>query len=214
MKNEELLEKLHWRYAVKKFDPQKKISKSDWETLEDALVLSPSSYGLQPWKFIVVTDQGLREKLKSVSFNQDQVISASHLVVFCAKKAITKEDVNHFIQRTADIQGKSIDALQGYADVMIGDLVNGPRSKIVDAWASRQLYIALGVLLTSAASLGIDACPMEGFNNAEYDKILGLTEKGFTSYALCTLGYRSSEDKYATVPKVRFPKEEVVEHRK
>lgn len=210
---ESLLQQLNWRYATKKFDPSKKISAADWAVLEQALVLTPSSYGLQPWKFIVVTDPALKTKLRPASWNQSQVEECSHLVVLTAKQDITEADVDRFIARIAEVRGVTAESLAGYKDYMVGDLVKGPRHAIIHEWAARQTYIALGNLMTSAALLGVDACPFEGIEPAKYDEILGLKGTGYATISACPLGYRAADDKYANAPKVRFEAKDVVEHR-
>ena len=207
-----LLERLNWRYATKKFDATRKISSADWNTLEQAVRLSPSSYGLQPWKFIVVDDPAVRAKLGPHAHNQPQITDASHLVVFTFKTTITEADVDNYIADVSKVRGMPKDALAGYRKIMVGDLVKGPRSQMISTWSSRQLYLALGTLLISAATMGIDACPMEGFIPAEFDEILNLKSRGLASAALCTLGYRAADDGYAKLAKVRFPIEEVIEH--
>jgi nitroreductase len=206
---EQLLGQLNWRYATKQFDPNRKISERDWAALEDALLLTPSSGGLQPWKFIVVTDPAMRAKLLPASYGQAQIAAASHLVVFAAKKNFSENDVDAFIQHTAVIRGISLESLAGYRGALLGGIIQAMDEKARDAWARNQTYIALGNLLTSAALLGIDACPMEGFDRAQYDEILGLREKGLASAVLAAVGYRLPEDKYASAAKVRFPKEQI-----
>ncbi|WP_257304337.1 NAD(P)H-dependent oxidoreductase [Geothrix campi] len=210
---ESLLQQLTWRYATKKFDSSKKISAADWAVIEQALVLTPSSYGLQPWKFIVVTDPALKTKLRPASWNQSQVEDCSHLVVLTAKQDITEADVDRFIARIVEVRGATVESLAGYKGYMVGDLVKGSRHAIIQEWAARQTYIALGNLMTSAALLGVDACPFEGIEPAKYDEILGLKGSGFTTISACPLGYRAADDKYASVPKVRFEAKVVVEHR-
>ncbi len=208
-----LLQQLNWRYATKKFDPSKKISATDWAVLEQALILTPSSYGLQPWKFIVVTDQALKAQLRPASWNQSQVEDCSHLVVLTAKKDVTEADLDQFIARTAEVRGASIESLAGYKGYMLGDLVKGPRHAFIHEWAARQTYIALGSLMTAAALLGVDACPFEGIEPAKYDAILGLEGSGYATISACPMGYRAEDDKYASAPKVRFTAKDVVEHR-
>ena len=208
-----LLQQLSWRYATKKFDPTRRISAADWAVLEEALVLTASSYGLQPWKFIVVTDPALKTKLRAASWNQAQVEDCSHHVVFTAKTDVTEADVDHFISRIAEVRGVTPESLAGYKGFMMGDLVNGPRHAIIGEWAARQTYIAMGNLLTSAALLGVDACPFEGIEPGKYDEILGLAGTGYTTISACPLGYRAEDDKYASAPKVRFAAGQVVEHR-
>jgi nitroreductase len=210
---ESLLKQLNWRYATKKFDPARKIPLAVWSVLEEALILTPSSYGLQPWKFIVVTDQALKTRLRPASWNQAQVEDCSHLVVFTAKQDITETDVDRFIARIAEVRGVTAESLAGFRGFMVGDLVNGARHAIIHEWAARQTYIAMGNLLTSAAVLGIDACPFEGLEPAKYDEILGLKGSGFATVAACPLGYRGPDDKYASVPKVRFEAKDVIDHR-
>jgi len=206
---EQLLGQLNWRYATKQFDAQRKISASDWATLEDALQLTPSSGGLQPWKFIVVTDPALRAKLKPASYGQAQITDASHLVVLAASTNFGVADVDAHVQNVSKTQGVPIDNLAPLRNMLVGGIVQSQDESGRTAWARNQTYIALGNLLTSAAVLGIDACPMEGFDRAQYDEILGLKAKGFTASVIATFGYRSTADKYAGAPKVRFPKEQI-----
>jgi nitroreductase len=208
-----LLNQLNWRYATKRFIPNKDIPEAQWQILETAIQLSPSSYGLQPYRFIVIRDQALREQLKTAAYKQPQITDASHLVVFASATDLTEKQVDHFIATTAAIRGIPVTALDGYRATILGDLVNGPRHAFIADWTKRQSYLALGILLSSAAQLGIDACPMEGFNPAEFDRILGLPAKGLASTVLCTLGFRSAEDRHATERKVRFPVAELIEHR-
>jgi len=210
---ESLLKQLNWRYATKKFDPARKIASEEWAVLEQALILTPSSYGLQPWKFIVVTDQALKAKLRPASWNQAQVEDCSHLVVFTAKQDISEADVDRFVARIAEVRGVGLESLAGYRGFMVGDLVNGARHAVIQEWAARQTYIAMGNLLTSAAMLGIDACPFEGLEPAKYDAILGLKDSGYATVAACPLGYRAADDKYASAPKVRFEARDVIDHR-
>jgi nitroreductase len=210
---ESLLKQLNWRYATKKFDPMKQIPPADWAVLEEALILTPSSYGLQPWKFIVVTDQALKTRLRPASWNQAQVEDCSHLVVFTTKQDITETDIDRFIARIAEVRGVTTESLAGFRGFMVGDLVNGARHAVIHEWAARQTYIAMGNLLTSAAVLGIDACPFEGLEPAMYDEILGLRGSGFVTVAACPLGYRAADDKYASTPKVRFEAKDVIDHR-
>lgn len=207
-----LIQSLQWRYAVKRFDSTKKISAENWKTLELALILSPSSYGLQPWRFLVVQDAAVRKALTPVSWNQTQVEDCSHFVVLAGRTSIDEKYIDRFIERTATIRKIPKESIASYAEMMKGDLVQGPRSKIISEWAARQTYIALGNLLTSASLLEIDACPMEGFIPDEYDSILKLKGFGYRSLVACALGYRHAEDKYAGQAKVRFSHEDVVQY--
>jgi nitroreductase len=207
----DLLEHLQWRYATKQFDPSKSITPEIWTALEDALVLTPSSYGLQPWKFLIVTSPELKEQLKPFSWNQSQVTDCSHYVVFAIRKNLAAEDVDRFVARTAEVRGGSVDAIAGYRNVIVSDVIDGARSFNVNDWSTRQTYIALGNFMTSAALLGVDTCAMEGIERVDYNRLLGLSPKGFTTVVACAAGYRSEADKYASLPKVRFPKLEVLE---
>lgn len=208
--SQQLLERLNWRYATKQFDPNRKISAADWATLEEALTLSPSSGGLQPWKFIVVTDPAMRARLLPASYGQPQISAASHLVVFASKSNFNDADVDAHIRHTASVRGVPVESLAPFRDMLVGGIVKAQDEAGRNAWARNQAYIALGNLLTSAALLGIDACPMEGFDRAQYDEILGLKAAGYASAVIATLGYRSSADKYAGALKVRFPRERVI----
>jgi nitroreductase len=207
----DLLENLKWRYATKQFDPAKTIAPEIWTALEDALVLTPSSYGLQPWKFLIITSSELKEQLKPHSWNQSQVTDCSHYVVFAIKKNLTAEDVDRFMARTVELRGGTVEAMAGYRNLIVSDLVDGARSFNINQWSTRQTYIALGNFMTCAALLGVDTCPMEGIEPVNYDRLLGLSAKGFSTVVACAAGYRSEADKYASLAKVRFPKSEILE---
>jgi nitroreductase len=209
---EGLLARLQWRYATKKFDPSRKIPANVWAALEQALVLTPSSFGLQPWKFIVITDPAVKEKLVPVSWNQTQPADCSHHVVFAIRKSIGEADIEHFIDRVIEVRGAPREALKSYRDMMAGFASTAAKEGWVREWAIRQSYIAIGNFMTSAATLGVDTCPMEGIQPPDYDRILGLAGTGFETVVACAAGYRSADDKYATVPKVRFAAEEVIQH--
>jgi len=202
-----IIDSLKWRYACKKFDSSRKLDSETWAKLEEAMLLSASSFGLQPWKFVVVTDQAIKDQLPAQSWGQNQPAECSHLVVISRPLEIDSAYVDHYLERIAEVRGTTVESLAAYAGMMKG-FVNGPADKAT--WMSYQCYIALGTLLTAAAALGVDACPMEGFDKAAYDRILGLTEKGLASVVVCPLGYRASDDKYASVQKVRFPASELI----
>ena len=208
---QQLLDALQWRYATKVFDATKKIPADVWQTLERVLVLTPTSYGLQPYRFLVINDPVKRAELLPHSWNQKQVVDASHFVVFTARTKVTDADVNKLIQLTSNVRKIPAESLNFYRDMMLGDVVNGPRGKIAHEWAARQAYIALGNLMTCAAVLGVDACPMEGLNPAEYDRVLGLNGSGYATVVACALGYRAAGDKYASLPKVRYETRELVQ---
>jgi nitroreductase len=210
---DQLLAALRWRYATKKFDPAKKIDASTWAVLEETLILTPTSYGMQPVKFLVLNDPALRAQLVPVSWGQTQPADCSHFVVMAARAQNTEADVTHYIARMAEVRGMAAEALDGFKNVLLGDVVHGPRGNVALEWATRQAYIALGNFMTSAALLGVDTCPMEGFEPAKYDEILGLPAQGFRAVVACPAGYRAADDKYAALPKVRFPANELIENR-
>jgi nitroreductase len=211
VENHILLKQLKWRYATKKFDAAKKIPADDWKTLEQALILSASSYGLQPWHFVVITSQAVKDSLVPASYDQQQPAQASHVVVFTVKKGLDEAYVDKHIKRIAHVRGAPLEKLAGYKGVMTGTLAR-LGSDGTDAWSAKQVYLAMGNLLTCAAMLGIDAAPMEGINAAQYDQILGLDPKGYATLAIVALGYRASDDVTAHHPKVRFETSEVVTH--
>ena len=208
-----LISALNWRYATKVFDPARKISDADLATLLQSLVLTPSSFGLQPYRFLVVTDPKLRARLREASWGQSQITDASHLVVFLARQQMTEADVDHYIERIAQVRGDQPANLAAYRGMMVCTLVTGPRATTVPEWAARQAYIALGQFMASAALLGLDSCPMEGLDPKQYDEILGLDSTPFRTVVACPVGYRAEADKYASLAKVRFPVEELVEIR-
>jgi len=206
----QLIDQLKWRYATKQFDPSKKIDAATWSTIEESLVLTPSSFGLQPWKFIVITSAELKAQLLPHSWHQAQVTDCSHFVVLCAKETVSHEDIDAFLESIVATRGGSIEDLKGYGDMMRG-FTDRMDADAKLAWAKNQVYIALGQLMTTAAMLGVDACPMEGIIPAEYDKLI--QEDGYVTTVACALGYRSDEDKYATAEKVRYSNTEMISTR-
>lgn len=210
LSSNQLLEALERRYATKQFDPNRIIPAETWADLEKSLVLTPSSFGLQPWKFLIVSHPETREKLHAASWGQSQVTDASHLVVFTARTDLSDADVSVWIERIAEVQGSPVEGLQPLRKVIDGFIAPmSPES--LHAWNARQVYIALGQLMTGAAFIGLDTCPLEGIDPRAYDEILGLTGTGYATVVACAIGYRSEEDKYAKFPKIRFDAERVIE---
>ena len=205
-----LLTALHWRYATKKFDPAKKIPAADWQALEQALVLSPSSVGLQPWKFIVVTDPAVKTRLVPAAWNQPQPADCSHFVVLAVRKNLDAEHVDRHIARMAEVRGVTAESLAKFRQMATGNLDKARAEERLDTWQAHQVYIALGQFMASAALLGVDTCPMEGFEPEQFDEILGLKGTGYASVVACAAGYRMADDKYATTKKVRFKSEDVI----
>jgi nitroreductase len=208
----DIIKALEWRYATKTYDPTKQVSENDFKELLEIIRLSPSSFGLQPWKFIVVENKELRKKLRDHAWGQSQVTDASYLIVFCAKTDVSEEYIKDYIKDTAQIRNISPDSLKGYEDMMLG-FRKGNTQDSIKEWSKRQAYIPLGMLLQAAALKKIDATPMEGFDPKGVDAVLGLDKEGLTSVVLCALGYRSSEDKTASYKKVRHPHSKVIEKR-
>lgn len=206
-----VLSALQWRYATKQFDTTRKIDSETWNMIEESLILTPSSFGLQPWKFIVVNDPAIRSELRAASWNQPQVTDASHLVVLTTRTDLVQSDIDAWINRMAEVQGCPTEnfaqlagMIQGFSSSMSPDARR--------AWNSRQVYIALGQLMTTAAMLGIDSCPLEGIDPAAYDRALNLKNSGYATVVACALGYRDPTDKYAAAPKARFDRSRVIAH--
>ena len=213
MPTTDLLQQLRWRYAVKRFDPNRRIPDDAWAALEQALVLTPSSFGLQPWKFLIVNTPALRQQLRAASWGQSQVTDASHYVVFAGLRTTTVDDVDRFLRLQSEVRNTPLDSMAGYRKVMVDFLAKGWAAKDLAAWNARQAYLALGQFMTAAAMLGIDTCPMEGIDMAAYDRALGLDGTAYTTLCGCAAGFRAVDDKYASAKKVRFPLGEVVERR-
>lgn len=207
-----LVRQQNWRYATKKFDPARKIPAADWQALERCLVLTPSSFGLQPWRFVVITDPTTKSKLVPFSWNQTQSADCSHFVVFAARTEMTEADIDKLIHRTAETRGATVETLAGYRRLMLGILVPPMPGINIPHWAALQAYIALGNFMTSAAVIGVDTCPMEGIDRAKYDELLGLPAEGYHTVVACAAGYRADDDKYASLAKVRYAAEDVIRH--
>ncbi|HCN28842.1 MAG TPA: NAD(P)H-dependent oxidoreductase [Verrucomicrobiales bacterium] len=211
--NSPVLPALEWRYACKVFDPARTIPADTWSALERSLVLTPSSFGLQPWKFLVIQDKALREELVPHAWNQRQVADCSHLVVFTIPKAVSEDLIDANIRRMAEVRGGTADALAGFRKMVAGFRSGLEARGGLEQWAKLQAYIALGQFMLAAALMEVDTCPMEGFLPEKFDEVLGLGKDGLTTAVLCPAGYRSADDRYAALPKVRFEAADVVEHR-
>jgi nitroreductase len=209
----ELLASLEWRYATKKFDKTKKIDADTWNALEKTLILTPSSYGAMPYKFVIVQTQALKDQLTAASYGQTQVSDCSHHVVFVAKEKMDADHLRKYVEQMASVRGIAASDLAGFEKMMVGNLVEKMTAEQSFKWASNQAYIALGNFMTAAAVLGIDACPFEGINPVKYDEILGLTGTGWKTVCACPTGYRASDDKYADAKKVRFDAKDLIVHK-
>lgn len=204
---------LNWRYATKRFDPAKTIPTEIWHALEESLRLAPSSFGLQPWHFVVITNPNLRKELQAHSWNQPQIVEASHLVVIASLQAVEEETIDTFMNAIAQTRNQKPSDLASYRQMIAGFVAHLRETKGIEAWTARQAYLPLGFLLASAAVLGIDACPLEGIDPAQYNKLLGLEGTPYSTRVACALGYRASADAYANAPKVRFARDTVISHR-
>jgi nitroreductase len=200
----------HRRYATKRYDDTRKIPADQWRALEEALLYSASSTGLQPWKFVVVTNPEVREKLLPKSWNQRIIVTASHLVVLAAREELGEEDVRRHVANFVKIRNLSPDEAAQLLERQSGIL----KRPGLDAfrYASYQVYIALGNLLTSATLLGLDSTAIGGFEPDAYDEILGLKGTGYKSVVVAAVGYHAADDSNATLAKVRFPIEQVIQH--
>ena len=203
-----LIDALHWRYAVKQFS-EEKITATELKQLLDAARLSASSYGLQPYAIIVVESDAVRQQLLPFSYGQDKIANSSHLIVFAAHTGVGDVTVDRYIEKYARITQTPRDELAGYIEHMKQALASQTATQR-QQWAHQQAYIALGNLLTCAALMKMDCCPMTGFDNEGYDKVLRLNEKGLTSSVICPIGRRHPDDANANTPKVRFDYDEIV----
>lgn len=204
------IEHQNWRYATKKFDSTKKISNSDLETLKKAIQLATSSYGLQPYKVLIVENPEIRKQLQPASWGQSQIVEASHLLVFANMTQINEAYIDAFFLNTSNTRNINIESLDGYKSFMKNAILNMPEDKMA-IWTSKQTYLALGNLINAAAELKIDVTPMEGFEPEKYNTILGLTEKGLNASLVATIGYRHEEDQLQHLAKVRKPITELFE---
>ena len=198
----------NWRYATKKFDAAKKVSNNDLETLKEAIRLSASSYGLQPYKVFIIENPEIRAQLLPASWGQSQIIDASHLLVFANIINFGETEIDTYFQNLIETRRISMEAVQGYADFM--------KSKIAalsldnkNIWTEKQTYIALSNLLSAAAELNIDVTPMEGFEPEKFNEILGLDKLGLNASVIATIGYRHEDDATQHYVKVRKSNEEL-----
>ncbi|PWA03903.1 NAD(P)H-dependent oxidoreductase [Flavobacterium psychrotolerans] len=196
------LENQNWRYATKKFDATKKISKADLDFLKESIRMSASSYGLQLYKVIIVENTDVRAKLQAAAWGQSQIVEASHLIVFANYTKVDDEDINEYIDNASETRGIPAESLSGYGDFMKGSLKHKSVEEI-NIWNQKQTYLALGNLLNAAAELKIDATPMEGFVPAQFNEILGLDKLNLNASVIATIGYRHEEDATQHHKKVR-----------
>lgn len=203
-----LVDALRWRYAVRRFSDEA-LPEADVRTLMDTVAQSPSSYGLQPYRVLLVRSRSVQRRLLAHSFGQDKVLHCSHLVVFASQTDPGEALVDGYVERVLAQRGGDPEALRGFATHVEQALAaQTPAQRL--AWLHAQTHLALGTLLTSAALLGIDSCPIGGFEPEGYDDVLDLRAAGLTASVVCALGRRHPQDASAHLPKVRIPADQLV----
>jgi len=211
MKNS-IIKALNNRYATKIFDVSKKVDAETLATIEESLRLTPSSFGLEGRGFVVVSNAELQAKLGAVARNQPQLTTASHVIVLCRStkpgKELTSELVNN-IMKTRNVSEEDVAGFAG----MLDQTVDSMTPEQLATRLAKQTYIAAGFAMMTCAILGVDSCPMEGFNSVDFDKILELDNLNLASVTLLPIGYRDASDKYANLTKVRYTKDEVIFHK-
>ena len=189
----DILNSLNWRYATKKYDSAKRISEADLNTLKEATKLSVSSMGLQPYRILVIENPEIREKLKAAAYGQTPITDASALFVFAIETGLGDKQIDAYMNNISEVRDVPVDALAGFKDKLHGFVDNLSETES-ENWAKKQTYIALSTLINTASFLKIDATPMEGFNAAQFDEILGLSQLGLKTSVIATVGYRHAED--------------------
>ncbi len=205
-----LKENLEWRYATKQFDPAYSVSESDLAYIESCIQLTASSYGLQPYKVFRIANPELRATLKAASWNQAQITEASEVFVFCSFTKVPDEFVDGVMQAKGKVLNMDDEKVTSYANSMKGKISEKSDDEQA-SWTAKQAYIALGNALAACAELGLDSCPMEGFEKSEYSRILKLDAQGLEASVVLTVGKRSATDAAADKPKFRREIEDLFE---
>ena len=205
----ESINALRWRYAAKKFDPDRLLSGQKLDVLKRAFNLTATSYGLQPLKLIVVQNKEVQHSLMKASYNQKQIGTASHVLVICIETTVDKEFIKKYFKTVQEVRKTPDEVLHPFRDSLIGDFEQKPVDEI-KVWATHQAYLVLGTLLTVCAVEEIDSCPMEGFEPEKYNEILDLQKYGLEAVLALPVGYRAEDDFFASLKKVRRPVEETV----
>jgi nitroreductase len=205
----EMLDALRWRYAVKRFLPGARDEAALTRALEAAR-LAPSSFGLQPWRIVLVEDAATRARLAEKSYGQAKVAEAGHLAVFAILDPVTEDHVAAYVARLAAARGLDGAAASKRHDSIAKTVLQKKDAEERRAWARAQCYLGLGVFLAACAAEGLDACPMEGFEPAAWDEILGLADEGLAAAAAVPLGRRAEDDAEAAQPKVRMPAQDLI----
>lgn len=195
---------LRWRYATKKFDPNRFVDEALVESILESGNLTASSYGLQPYQFVLVTDRQFREGLVPSSYGQRQVVDCSHLIVIAIRTDVNESYIRNFTQLKESVCKLSVGSLDGYAAMMMKSILSMESNDRLQ-WAARQAYIALGTMMAACAMAQVDACPMEGFKPQDYNHKLDLSSRNLHAQLLLPIGYRSPEDETQHQAKVRRP---------
>ena len=198
----QIIEALKWRYATKKFDSQQNVPNDKLDTIKHAFNLTATSFGLQPVRLVIVSDKNVQKQLFEESMNQQQVLDASHVLVFCIEKTVDSEYVEKYFENIVYTRNTPEDVLKPFKDYLLSHFENST-SENNDLWATKQAYLAMGNLLTVCAMEEIDACPMEGFSPEGYDKVLDLKTKGLQAVLVMPIGYRAKDDMFSDFKKVR-----------
>ena len=203
------IENLKWRYAVKKFDENKSLTETQINTLKEAFNLTATSYGLQPVKMIVLKNKEIQQQLVEHSWNQQQIVQASHVLVLCTPNELTTKSIENYFTLVKEIRNTPNEILNPFKEFLVNDIANKPK-EVLTSWMKNQAYIALGNLLTVCANEKIDSCPMEGFNPEKYNEILGLNKLNLNSVLVLPVGFRAEDDYMKDLKKVRKNTEDVI----
>ncbi len=202
----DIIEKLNTRASVKVFDKDKKVSDKDLDTILESIRLAPSSYGLQGWKFVVITNPKIKQQIREIAKDQSQITDCSHLIVLCYIKDMWEDHIDKYIKEISEKRHVPFQELEMFRNRAIS---KASKEHDGNVWLQKQVYIALGFLVYTCAMLDIDCCPIEWFDNDKCDEILWLDKLSLWSITLCPIGYRSEDDVYSKMAKLRFPKEDV-----
>ena len=203
------IKNLEWRYATKKFDATKLLSNAQINILKEAFNLTATSYGLQPVKMVVIQNKEIQQQLIAHSWNQKQLVQASHVLVLCSPKKYTKEDVENYFSLVKNIRNTPDKILNPFKEMLTTSIITKTQEEL-RTWNKNQAYIALGNLMTIAANEQIDSCPMEGFIPEKYDEVLNLNKHNLTSVLVLPVGFRAEDDFMKDLKKVRRKTSEVV----
>jgi len=207
----DVIRQMEWRYATKQFDDTATIPQEQLDTIIEAMRLAPSSFGFQPWRFFVIESDAVKESLGNAApMNKSKIDGASHFLILARMKTVSQEYIDNYIELMRTTRGQSKEAVNGFHQ-MVSAKVASMSEAAQDAWTARQVYVALGSAISAAAMIGVDSCPMEGIDPEAFDKILGLEDSDYTTTVGLALGRRDESDAFATLQKIRFAKDDVVQ---